>query len=54
MEFITLLVIAFLCLISEGTRKFGIALIILLFIAFPLTCIALTAITIFLINRNNP
>lgn len=51
MEFITLLVIAFLCLLSRHTRKFGIVLVALLFLAFPLTFIALMAIAIYTINK---
>ena len=51
MEFITLLVIALLCLLSRHTRKFGTALVALLFLAFPLTCIALLAIAIYTINK---
>lgn len=51
MEFITLLVIALLCLLSRHTRKFGIGLVVLLFIAFPLACIALLAIAIYTINK---
>ncbi len=51
MEFITLLVIAFLCLLSGHTRKFGIVLVALLFLAFPLTFIALMAIAIYTINK---
>jgi len=52
MEFITLTVITFLCLLFETTRKFGIVLFILLFLAFPLTVISLAAITIHFINRH--
>ena len=51
MEFITLTVITFVCLIFETTRKFGIALFILLFLAYPLTLITLAAIVIHFINR---
>lgn len=53
MEFITLTVITFVCLIFESTRKFGIFLFIFLFLAFPLTVISLAAIVIYLINRHN-
>lgn len=53
MEFITLLVITFLCLLFESTRKFGIILFILLFLAFPLTFISLAAITIHFIHKHN-
>lgn len=52
MEFIALTVITFMCLLLESTRKFGIALFILLFLAFPLTVIALAAIAIHFINRH--
>ncbi len=51
MEFITLLAIAWLCLLFETTRKFGIGLLALLFLAFPLGCIALAAIVVHFINR---
>lgn len=51
MEFITLVVITFACLLSESTRKFGYVLFMLLFLAFPLSVISMTAITIYLINR---
>lgn len=51
MEFITLTVITCLCLSFDTTRKFGIFLLILLFITFPLTVIALTAIVIHFTNR---
>ncbi len=52
MEFIALTVITFVCLLLETTRKFGIALFILLFLAYPLTLIMLVAIVIHLINRH--
>lgn len=51
MEFITLTVITFVCLLFESTRKFGIVLFVLLFIAFPLSFISLTAVVIHFINR---
>ena len=51
MEFITLLVIALLCLLSDHTRKFGIFLVALLFLAFPLACITLLALAIYTINK---
>jgi hypothetical protein len=51
MEFITLAVISFICLLFESTRKFGCALFIVLFVVFPLSFIALAAITIHFINR---
>lgn len=54
MEFITLLVITFACLLSDSTRKFGTVLLILLFLAYPLTFITLTAIALYFINRHNP
>lgn len=53
MEFITLTVITFVCLLFESTRKFGMFLFIFLFLAFPLTVISLAAIVIYLINRHN-
>lgn len=53
MEFITLVVIALLCLISEATRKMAIVLFALLFLAFPLTSIALLAIVIYITNKLN-
>lgn len=53
MEFITLTVITFVCLFFETTRKFGIVLFILLFLAFPLSLISLAAIAIHFINRHN-
>lgn len=52
MEFITLTVITFLCLLFESTRKFGIFLFIILFLAFPLTVISLAAIVVHFINRH--
>lgn len=52
MEFIALTVITFVCLILETTRKYGIALFILLFLAYPLTLITLAAIVIHFINRH--
>ncbi len=51
MEFITLLVIALLCLLSEHTRTYALVLLALLFLAFPLTFIALMAIAIYTINK---
>ena len=51
MEFITLTVITFLCLLFETTRKFGMLLFVLLFLAFPLCFISLAAIVIHFINR---
>ena len=51
MEFITLTVITFVCLLFETTRKFGMFLFIFLFLAFPLTVISLAAIAIHFINR---
>jgi len=51
MEFITLTVITFACLLSDATRKFGIVLFIILFLAFPLTFISLAAIATYFINR---
>ena len=52
MEFITLTVITFVCLLFETTRKFGMFLFIFLFLAFPLTVISLAAIVIHFINRH--
>lgn len=51
MEFITLLVIALLCLLSRHTRKFGIFLMALLFLAFPLACITCVALAIYTFNK---
>ena len=51
MEFITLLVIALLCLSSEHTRTYALILLVLLFLAFPLTFITLLAIVIYLFNK---
>ena len=51
MEFITLAVITFVCLLFETTQKFGMFLFVILFLAFPLTFICLAAIVIHLINR---
>lgn len=53
MEFITLTVITFLCLLFEHTRKFGGYLLILMFLISPLAFIALTAVAIYFINRSN-
>lgn len=54
MEFIALIVIIFVCLLSETTRKLGVFLFILLYLAYPITSIALTAILIHFINRQKP
>lgn len=51
MEFITLTVITFVCLLFETTRKYGMFLFIVLFVAFPLSFISLAAIVIHFINR---
>ena len=51
MEFVTLLVIALLCLLSENTRKFAFVLLALLFLAFPLTFITVLAIVIYYLNK---
>lgn len=51
MEFVTLLVIALLCLLSENTRKFAFILFALLFLAFPLTFITVLAIAIYYFNK---
>ena len=53
MEFITLLVIALLCLASENTRTYALVLLALLFLAFPLTFLALLALVIYLFNKLN-
>lgn len=53
MEFVTLLVIAFLCLLSENTRNFSLVLFALLFLAFPLTFISLLTTAIYFINKHN-
>lgn len=53
MEFITLLVIALLCLSSEHTRTFALVLLALLLLAFPLTFIAVLAIAIYYFNKLN-
>ena len=51
MEFVTLLVIALLCVLSENTRKFAFILFALLFLAFPLTFITVLAIVIYYLNK---
>ncbi len=51
MEFITLLVIALLCLLSGHTRKFGIFLVALLFLAFPLAFMTILALAIYTFNK---
>ena len=51
MEFVTLLVIAFLCLLSDNTRTYALVLFTLLFLAFPLTFIAVLAVFIYTINK---
>lgn len=51
MEFITLLVIALLCLSSEHTRTYALVLLVLLFLAFPLTFLAVLAIAIYYFNK---
>jgi hypothetical protein len=51
MEFITLLVIALLCLLTENTRTFALALFVLLFLVFPLAFIAALAILIYYFNK---
>ena len=51
MEFVTLLVIALLCLLSENTRKYAFVLLALLFLAFPLTFITVLAIVIYYLNK---
>ena len=53
MEFITLLVLALLCLASEHTRIYSLILLGLLFIAFPLTFLIGLAIVIYYINKLN-
>jgi len=53
MEFITLAVIAFLCLLSADTRTFALILLALLFIAFPLTFITILAVVIYFTNKFN-
>jgi hypothetical protein len=53
MEFITLVVIALLCLLSEKTRKFAYVLLALLFLAFPLTFITILAVVIYFTNKFN-
>jgi hypothetical protein len=54
MEFITLVVIALLCLISKKTRKFALVLFALLLLAYPFIFITLLviAIVIHLINKS--
>lgn len=54
MEFITLVVIALLCLISKKFRKFAFVLFALLLLAFPFTFISLLVIAIFIhfINKS--
>lgn len=51
MEFVTLLVIALLCLASEHTKTYALVLLALLFLVFPLTSIALLAIVIYYFNK---
>jgi hypothetical protein len=53
MEFITLLVLALLCLCSAHTRTYSLILLGLLFICFPLTCLVGLAIVIYCINKLN-
>lgn len=54
MEFITLVVIALLCLISKNFRKFALVLFALLLLAFPFTFITVLviAIVIHFINKS--
>ena len=51
MEFITLLVLALICLCSEHTRIYSLILLGLLFLAFPLTCLIGLAIFIYGISK---
>ncbi len=51
MEFITLVVIALLCLLSENTRKFALVLLAVLFLAFPLISIVILAVAIYYFNK---
>lgn len=51
MEFITLLVLALLCLCSAHTRTYSLILLGLLFLAFPLTFLIGLAIVIYYINK---
>ena len=53
MELLALVILTFVCLVIETTRKFGLILFFLLFLAFPLTVLCLSAIVIHFINRNN-
>jgi len=53
MEFITLLVLALLCLLSEHTRTYSLILLGLLFLAYPLTFLIGLAIAIYCINKLN-
>ena len=55
MEFITLVVIALLCLLSKKTRSFAYVLLVLLLLAYPFTFIALLVIAfaIHFINKAN-
>jgi hypothetical protein len=55
MELITLIVIAFLCLLSKKTRKFAYVLLVLLLLAYPFTFIAVLAIALVIhfINKSN-
>jgi NhaP-type Na+/H+ or K+/H+ antiporter len=55
MELITLIVVAFLCLLSKKTRKFAYVLLVILLLAFPFTFIAVLVITLVIhfINKSN-
>ena len=46
MEIITSVLIALLCLLSKKTRKFAYVLFLLLFLAYPFTCISISAIAL--------
>jgi uncharacterized membrane protein len=46
MELISLIVIAFLCLLSKKTRKFAYILLVLLLLAYLFTCISISAIAL--------
>ena len=54
MELITLIVIALLCLLSSKTRKFAYVLLLILFFAYPVTCIFISviALVIHFINKS--
>lgn len=51
MQIFTLIVIALLCLFFTETRNFSLVLFALLFLAYPLTFIAMLAVLIYFIHQ---